>query len=185
MWGISMDIISEFKSKDAFDFIQHFPVWVASLMSVWVGPCDLVSGRCMQLSVRMSAAISMSMNKPSSFEESCPSNEEISWNMVVVRFDSLCVACKVSVYTYMVLHTDSSLGWGFKCSLSIIGRYCSLSVSCINSTVDVDWWVVDIKLEKWSLSCKTILITQPRMTSVSFFTVFINWFIVSIEHSVF
>ena len=57
----------------------------------------------MQLSVRMSAVVSISMNQSSNFEESCPSNVGISWSMVVVRLDSLCVACRVSVYTYIVL----------------------------------------------------------------------------------
>ena len=43
------------------------------------------------LYVRMSAVVSISMNQPSNFEESCPSNVGISWSMVVVRLDSLCV----------------------------------------------------------------------------------------------
>ena len=70
---------------------QHFPFCVASHMSVQVRPHDLASSRCVQLSVRMSAAVSMSLNQSSSFDESCPSNVGISWSIVVVRLDSLCV----------------------------------------------------------------------------------------------
>ena len=60
-------------------------------MSMWVRLHDLPAARHVWLSVRMSAAVSMSMNWSSNFEESCPSNVGISWSMVVVRFDSLCV----------------------------------------------------------------------------------------------
>ena len=63
-------------------------------------------------SVRMPAVVSMSMKQSSSFEESCQSNLGMSCSMVVVRFNSLCVACKVSAYTCMVLYTGVSLGWG-------------------------------------------------------------------------
>ena len=48
---------------------QHFPVWVALQMSMQVRPYDLASARCVQLSVRMSAAVSMSMNQSSNFED--------------------------------------------------------------------------------------------------------------------
>ena len=69
--------------------------------------------------------------------------------MVMVRFDPLCVACKVSMYASIVLCTGSSLGWGAECSWSIIMRCCSLSVSCVSSVVGVDWGVVDFKLANW------------------------------------
>ena len=79
---------------------------------MWVRPCDLASGRCVWPSVRMSTVVSMSMNQSSSFEEFCPLNVRIPCNTVMVRFDSLCVACKVSMYDFMILCTGSSLGWG-------------------------------------------------------------------------
>ena len=98
----------------------------------------------MQFSVRMSAAVSVSMSQSSNFEEDCLSNVGISWSMVVVRFDSLCVAYRVSVYTCMVLCTGSSLDGGAGWSTMV--RCCSLSVG-------VDLRVVDCKLANWFLSC--------------------------------
>ena len=81
---------------------QHFPIWVAIWMSILVRPCNLASARHVQLSIKMLVAVSMSMNQSSSFEESCPSNVGISWSMVVVRFDSLCVVHKRSMWACMV-----------------------------------------------------------------------------------
>ena len=72
-------------------------------MSVWMRPHDLASARHVQLSVRMSVVVSISMNQSFHFEESCPSNVKISWSMVVVRLDSLCVVHRVFVYACMVL----------------------------------------------------------------------------------
>ena len=56
-------------------------------MSVQVRLCDLASAKCVELSARMSAAVLISMNQSSNFEESCPSNVGISWSMVMVRLD--------------------------------------------------------------------------------------------------
>ena len=112
----------------------------------------MASARCVWLSVRMSVAVSISINQSSNFKESCPSNVGISFSMVMVRFASLCVAHKVSVYTSIALCTGSSLGWGDGCGWSIIARCCRLSVSCISSAVGVGGWVADFKLVKWSLS---------------------------------
>ena len=119
-------------------------------MSMQVRLYDLASARHLQLSVRMSAVVSMSMNQTSSFEESCLSNVGISWSMVMVRFDSLCVVCKISVYVCMVLSTGSSLGWG--AGWSIMVRCCFLSVSYDSSAAGVDWGMVHFKLMSWSLS---------------------------------
>ena len=58
------------------------------------------------------------LSQSSSFEESCPSNVGISWSKDVVRFASLSVACKVSVYACIVVCMGSSLGWG---GLDVIG----------------------------------------------------------------
>ena len=97
--SISMDIcITEFNLRMPLILSQHFPVWVASQISMWVRPPDLASARHVPLSVRMSVVVSMSLNQSSSFVESCSSTVGISLSMVVVRFDSLCVACKLSVY---------------------------------------------------------------------------------------
>ena len=85
---------------------------------------DLASARHVQLSVRMSVAVSMSINQSSNFEESCPSNLGISWSMVVVSLDSLCVALRVSVYACMVWALApywTEGGW-----LSTMVRCCSL-----------------------------------------------------------
>ena len=95
-------------------------------------------------SVRMSAVVSTSMNQSSNFEESCPSNVGISWSMVVVRLDSFCDACRMSVYACMVLCTGSSLDWGAAWSAMV--RCCSLSVG-------VDWGVLDFKFANWFLGC--------------------------------
>ena len=131
---------------------QHFPAWVALQMSVYVSLCDLASARQVQLSVRMSAVVSMSINQSSSFEESCPLNVGISCSTAVVRLASLFVAHKVSVYACIVLCTGSSLGGEAECSWSNIVRCCRLSVNCVSSAIGVDWWVVDFKLAYWSLS---------------------------------
>ena len=71
-------------------------------MSVWLRPCDLALARCVGLFVRMSVAVSISMDQSSSFKESCPSNVGIFWSMVVVRLDSLYAAHRVSLYACMV-----------------------------------------------------------------------------------
>ena len=108
-------------------------------------------------SVRMSMAVSMSMNQSSSFEESSLSNVGISCSMVVVRFDSLWVACKVSVGVCVPLYSFVHLfitRLGAECGWSIIVRCCSLSVSCISSAIGVYQGVVDFKLVNWSLSCQ-------------------------------
>ena len=99
----------------------------------------------MGLSVRMSVAVSMSMNQSSSCEKSCPLNVEISCSMVTVRCDSLCVAHKVSLYAYIVSCIGSSLGFGADYGWSIIVRCCSLSVTYISSAVGVDWGAVDFR----------------------------------------
>ena len=96
--SINVDVcIAEFQSKDALDFIPALPCLGGPMDEHGVRPCDLASTRCMQLSVKISVVFSMSMSQSSSFEESCPSNVGISWSMIVVKFDSLCVAYKVSV----------------------------------------------------------------------------------------
>ena len=118
-------------------------------MSVQVRLCDLASARHVQLSVKMPAAVSMSMNHSSNFEESCQSNVGIFWSMVVVRLDSLCVAgclCMPAWFCGQVPHWTGA-NW------SAMVRCCSLSVSCNISSVDVDWGVLDFRLAKWLLSC--------------------------------
>ena len=66
VWCVSVDIcITGLWPKDALNFILLLE-W--SCISVQVRPHDLASARYMQLSVRMSAAVSMSMNQSSSFE---------------------------------------------------------------------------------------------------------------------
>ena len=145
---------------------QHFPVWVASQMSEQVRACDLASARPVHLSVRISAAVSISMNQCSSFEEPCPSNVGISCSMVMVRFDSLCVACKVSIHLHGFVHRFL-IRLGAECVWSIIVRCCSLSVSCISSAIGVDWGVVDFKLANWSLSCWNCSHNSPKGQQVS------------------
>ena len=159
-----MDIcITEFQSKDILDFIPALSIWVASWMNIWVRPHNLVSARHVQLSVRMSGAVSMSMNQSSGFEESCPSNAGMCFSMVMVRFESLCCMQCVCVCC-MVLCTGSSLGWGVECGWCVTVRCWSLSVSCVTSAVDRDQWVIDFKLQNWSLSCQNCIIVQPRGT---------------------
>ena len=116
-----------------------------------MGPHDLASARHVWLFVRMSVMVSMFMNQSSSFEESGSSNVGISWSMVVVRLDPLCVAHRVSVYACMVLCTGASLDWGAGWSAMV--RCCSLFVSCDNSPVGVDWGVLDFKFANWFLIC--------------------------------
>ena len=130
---------------------QHFPVWVSSQMSVWVRPHHLASARHVWFSVRMSAVVSISTNQSSNFKESCPSNVGISWSMIVVRLDFLCVVCRVYVYACMVLCTGSSLD--FETGWRTIVRCSSLSVCCNSSSAGVDWGVLDFKLANWFLSC--------------------------------
>ena len=54
-----------------------------------------------------------------------------------MRFASLSVVHKVSVYACIVLCTGSSLGWEVGCGWSVIVRCYNLSVSCISSAVGV------------------------------------------------
>ena len=75
----------------------------------------MASARHGQLSVEMSAAVSRSMSQSPYFEESCPSNIGISCSKDVVRFASLRVACKMSMYACIVVCMGSSLGWGVGC----------------------------------------------------------------------
>ena len=75
-------------------------------------PHDLALARYVCLSVRISAVVSMSMKQSSSFKESYLSDLGISWSMVMVRFDSLYVLHRMSMYACMVLFTGSSLDWG-------------------------------------------------------------------------
>ena len=137
-------------------------------MHVCVRLHDLASAKCVWLSVRMSGAFSISMNQSSNFKESCPSNVGISWSMVVVRLDSLCVACRVSMYTCMVLCTGSLLDWG-ACWGTMV-RCCSLSVSCDRSSVGVDWEVLDFKLANWFLSCWNCFSKSAKGHRVSVFS---------------
>ena len=88
---------------------------------------------------------SLSMKQSSNFEESCPSNVGISWSIVVVRLDSHCVVCRVSMYACMVLCTGSSPDWG--AGRSIMVRCCSLSVRCDSSFMGMDWIVLDLNLQ--------------------------------------
>ena len=125
-----MDIcITDFQSDDALDFIPALSCLGASQTNVWVRLHDLSSTNHVWVSVRMLVVASMSMNLSCSFEKSCPSNVGISWSMVMVRFDSLWVAHRESMYACMVLCTGSSLDWGAECGWSIMVLYCSFSVS--------------------------------------------------------
>ena len=118
----------------------------------------------MWLSVRMSVVISMSMSQSSSFEESLPSKVGISCSMVMMRFASLYVACKVYIHACIVLCTGPLLGLGAGCGCSIIVRCCSLYVSHISFAISVGGLVQDFKLANWSLSCiaRIVLVVQPR-----------------------
>ena len=115
------------------------PTLRAFWMTAWVRQQKLASARHVQLSVKMSVAVSRSMSQSSSFEESCVSNMGISWSKDMVMFASLCVACKVFV--------------GFGYGWSLILRYFSLSVSCVNSTICMGWWVSGSKWMSWYWSC--------------------------------
>ena len=117
-------------------------------MSVQMRPHDLASARHVWLSVRISLEVPISMNQSPSYEESCPSNVGTSWRMVVVRLDSLCVVCRVSMCAYMVFCTGSSLNWGAGWSTMV--SCCSLSVGCDSSSVLVKWGVLDFKLANCS-----------------------------------
>ena len=156
---------------------QHFPVWVALQMSVWVRLHDLTSAKHVWLSVRMSVAVSMSMNESSSFEESCPSNMGISWEHGhgEVWFSLGCVQ-GVCVCLHHFVHWFLTR-LGGKCGWSIIVKCCSLSES---------WGLGSFKLANWSLSCWNCSNSSVKGLGVSvFFTVFIRWFIVSLCHRVF
>ena len=110
-------------------YSQHFSAWRALQMSMWVRPWDLGFARNVQLSVKMSAAVSRSMSQFINFEVSCPSNMGMYWSKVVVRFDSLCVACKVSMYACIVVCKGSlgrgSLMW-LECHSEVLQSICKL-----------------------------------------------------------
>ena len=98
-----------------------------------VRPWDLASARYVWLPVKMSMVVCRSVSQSSNFEEPCPSNVGILWSKGVVRFASLCVVCKVSMYVCTVVCMGLFLGWGIGCGWSVVVRCCSLSVSYVNS----------------------------------------------------
>ena len=89
-----------------------------------VRPHVLASARHVQLLIKMSVAISMSMNQSSSFELSCSLNVGISCSRVMVIFACIGVCL-------------GSFGWEFGCGGSIIVRCHSHSASCSNSPIFV------------------------------------------------
>ena len=119
-------------------------------MRVWVRPWDLASARCVWLSVKMSAVVSRSVKQSSNFEESCPLNVGVSWRKDVLRFASLCMAHKVSVYACIVVCMGSSLSRGIGSGWSVIMRCFRLSVSCVSSAVCVGRWVAGSIWVRWS-----------------------------------
>ena len=160
---------------------QHSLFGWALQVSMQVRPCDLASTRHVWLSVRMSAAASVSMNQSSNFEESCPLSVGISWSMVVVRFDSLCVAHRVSVYAYIDMYwlfTGLGAGW------SIMVRCHSLSVKCDSSSVGVDWGMLLFKLANCFLCCWNCSSKSAKVQCVSVLTIFIKWIVVFLWHRV-
>ena len=90
---------------------------------------------------------------PLALRSPLPSNMGISYSRIVVRFASLCVAHKVSVYVCIVLCMGSPLGWGVECGWSIIVKCCSLYVGFASSALGVGGWVADFKVENLSWSC--------------------------------
>ena len=82
----------------------------------------------------------------------------------------LCVLHKVFVYACIVLCTGSSLGWGVGSGWSIIVRCCSLSVSCISSTVG--GLMADFKLMNWSWSCWNFSSNSAKGQWVSVFLLY-------------
>ena len=125
------------------------PVWRVLQMRVQVRPCVLASARCVWFLVKMSVAVSMSMNQSSNFEESCPSNVGIPCNRVMVMF-----AC-------IVIYMASSLGWGFGCSQSATVRCCSSSASFSNSFLCVGGWLKGCKGKFGPKDTGIDLVTQP------------------------
>ena len=91
------------------------------------------------------------MNQSSNFEVSCQSIMWISWSLVVVRFDSLCVAHSVSMYACMVLCTGCFTGLGLVGGIMV--RCCSLSVNSDKFLVGVGLRVLVITLVNCFLSC--------------------------------
>ena len=145
-WCISVNIgITELQPKDVLDFIPAF-----SHLKGLMGECRLGCVNWPQLdvccSVKTPVVVSISMNQSSSFEESCPSNEGISYRrgcgevlFSLCVMQGLCVSLHSFVHRFLI-RLGVGGGW------SIIVRCCSLSVSCINSAVGVGGWVADFKL---------------------------------------
>ena len=65
-------------------------------MRVQVRLWDLVSARCVWLSVKMSVVVSRPVSQSANFEESCPLNVGISWGKDMVRFAFLCLVAQGS-----------------------------------------------------------------------------------------
>ena len=143
-------------------------------MTVWVRLQDFASARHAQLSVRMSVVVSRSMSQSYNFEESCPLNVGISWSKDVVRFSSLCVVCKVSVYACIVVAMGSSLGCGDGCGWSIIVRCFSLSVNCVNSTLCVGGCVADFKEVNWPWRYQNCSSNSAKEWWVSFSSLYLS-----------
>ena len=108
------------------------------------------SARCVQLLVKLSVVVSMSMNQSSSCEESCPSNLGISCSRVTLMF-----AC-------IVVCMGSSLGWVFGHGQSTTARCCGPPANCDNSSICVGGWLAGLKGGQVSPKVAgTDLATQP------------------------
>ena len=97
-WGIGVDAgIAGIQSQDAFDFIPAIPRFggfADECVSEAMWFC--LSQACLAFCWDVSSCLYI--HEPVfQTKESWPSNERISSSMVVVRFDSLCVAHRVSM----------------------------------------------------------------------------------------
>ena len=133
-------------------------------MSMWVRPCDLASVRHVQLSVRMSAVVSVSMNQSSSFEGSCPSTVGISWTWLQWGLipSVLHARCLCRCAWFYALNSSWAWGWlqqhgnelQFICELQQFFCGCGFGSG-------------RFKHENWPLSCQNCSNSSARGWEVS------------------
>ena len=110
----------------------------------------------------------MSMNQSSNFKEICPSNGGISWSMVVLRLDSLCVVCRVSVFClhgFVHRHLTRLGGW-FECygeMLQFIYEVWQFFCGCELEMLDLR--LVNCFLNCWNCSSKSAKRQQVSVSS--------------------
>ena len=128
---------------------QHFHVWVALQMSMWVRPSDLASASASSSLLGCQQQFLCPWTSPLT-EESCPSNVEISWSMVVLVWFSLCCVQDVCVWMHGFVHWFFT-GEGALVGASWWGAAVYLWAVTVLLLVLIGEWQI-LSFANWSLS---------------------------------